>query len=149
MKNNFQTFQKYLQGNSLTIGEEDYLEMIYRLCLNEGHTRVSELANALHVKPPSASKMIRRLFQKNLIKHRDYGIIELTEEGNILGKQLYERHKSVEEFLRLLQVEENLLEETEKMEHTLSPETISRIKLLVSFFASDGELLHKLKEWFK
>lgn len=147
MKSNFHTFAKYLKGNILTISEEDYLEMIYRLCMEENNTRVNDLARALHVKPPSVSKMIKRLFQKNLIKHIDYGIIQLTSEGKMLGKELFERHESVEQFLRLLNIEDNILEETEKIEHTLSPKTINKIKLFVSFFTANDDILKEFKKW--
>ncbi|HHX80152.1 MAG TPA: Fur family transcriptional regulator [Acholeplasmataceae bacterium] len=150
MKNNFHTFSKYIKANILTISEEDYLEMIYRLCLIDNYTRVSDIAKALNVKPPSVSIMIKKLFNKNLIKHIDYGVIQLTEAGRKHGKELFERHESVEQFLKLLNIKGNILEETEKIEHTLSSDTISKIKLLVAFFAEKEEILtafnHYLKE---
>lgn len=144
---NFYTFSEYMKDNELTIGEEDYLEMIYRLCLDNTYTRVSDLAQALNVKPPSVSNMIKRLANKKLIKHVEYGIIQLTKEGKKLGKYLLERHKIIEEFLILLNIKENILEETEKMEHTLSPETISHIKQLVAFFNNNSDVLTRYKNW--
>jgi Mn-dependent DtxR family transcriptional regulator len=129
----FQTFSKYIKSNVLTISEEDYLEMIYRLCIKKDYTRVNDLSKALNVKPPSVSKMMKSLNSKNLIKHFDYGTIQLTDEGKNLGKYLIERHLIIEKFLELLNIKDNILEETEKIEHTLSPDTIDKIKLLVDF----------------
>lgn len=149
MKNNFHTFSKYIKANVLTISEEDYLEMIYRLCLKDNYTRVSDIAMALNVKPPSVSKMIRKLFNKNLIKHIDYGIIQLTEEGRELGKELFERHESVEQFLKLLKIKDNILVVTEKIEHTLSSDTISKIKLLVAFFTENEDILARFNQYIK
>ena len=77
-------------------------------------------------------------------------MIQLTEAGRKHGKELFERHESVEQFLKLLNIKGNILEETEKIEHTLSSDTISKIKLLVAFFAEKEEILtafnHYLKE---
>lgn len=145
----FFTFGEYMKDNILTISEEDYLEMIYRLCLLEGYTRVNELAQRLNVKPPSVSKMIRRLVDKELIKHVEYGVIQLTAEGKKIGKVLLERHQIVEDFLKLLNINKNLLEETEKIEHTVSPITISKLKQLITFFNQHEEIVVKYNEWIK
>ena len=60
-KNDFYTFNEYMkkEDNCLTASMEDYLEMIYRLSLNTGFTRIHELSNVLNVKPPSATKWYR------------------------------------------------------------------------------------------
>ena len=150
MKNdNFYTFGEYMKENKLTISEEDYLEMIFRLCLKGGYTRVSDLAESLNVKRPSVSNMLKRLLQKKLINHTEYGVIQLTNEGRKLGKVLLDRHQTVEQFLQLLNVNDNVLEETEKIEHTLSPNTINNIKQLVTFFQSDDNIFNKYKDWIQ
>lgn len=145
MDNNFYTFTEYMKNRTLTASEEDYVEMIYRLCIkNNGYTRVNDLANALNVKPPSVSNMLKRLTVKSIIKHVDYGTIELTEEGTQIGTYLLKRHNIIERFLQILNPSTNLLEETEKIEHTLSKETILSLSKLVSFFNDHNETLQKL-----
>lgn len=145
--NNFYTFQKYIKENNLTISEEDYLEMIYRLSLIDGYTRVKELSSSINVKPPSVTSMLKKLTLKNLIIHKSYGIIELTNKGKELGKIFLDRHESIEQFLILINTKENILEETEKIEHTLSPDTIYNIKQLVSFFHNHIDILETYKDF--
>lgn len=50
---NYHTFSEYMKKNEnlLTASMEDYLEMIYRLSLDTGFTRINELSDALNVHP--------------------------------------------------------------------------------------------------
>ncbi|MGE5544627.1 MAG: transcriptional regulator MntR [Bacillota bacterium] len=125
----------------LTASMEDYLEMVYRLSRENGFTRVSELASALNVQPPSVSKMIQRLAEQGMVNYEKYGYIILTRKGKKLGKELMYRHQVVEDFLRLLGVTEGLLEQTEKIEHTLNPQTLKELARLVKFFKDRPELV--------
>jgi Mn-dependent DtxR family transcriptional regulator len=148
MDDSYYTFSEYMKKSGrLSANEEDYLEMVYRLCLSGGYTRVNDLASALNVKPPSASSMLKRLVEKNLLVHVGYGTIELTEDGKIIGQLLFERHQTVERFMKLLDVRTNILEEVEKIEHTLSNETLYLIKKLVTFIESDNEILRKYRQY--
>lgn len=126
----------------MTPSMEDYLEMIYRNCLAEGYTRVRVLAESLNVQAPSASRMIQKLSELDLLDYERYGVIRLTESGEELGEFLYNRHQIVEEFLTYLGVTESLLAETEMIEHHLSLDTLDRIAQLNNFF-QDNPQIHK------
>ncbi|ERJ12330.1 metal-dependent transcriptional regulator [Haloplasma contractile] len=146
LNNHFFTFSESMKRDSkLTASEEDYIEMIYRLCVEgSGYTRVSDIAISLHVKPPSVSNMLKRLSQKKLIKHADYGTIELTDSGQEIGCYLLERHKIVERFLKILKIkDQQLFEDTEKIEHTISNETLESLRKLVLFFEHHDDLLQR------
>jgi len=148
IKNDFYTFNEYMkkEDNSLTASMEDYLEMIYRLCLNTGFTRIHELSDALNVQPPSATKMVQKLAELKLLKYEKYGILVLEDEGKVLGEQLLNRHNMIENFLRILNVSEsNVLEETEKIEHTISPETANCFQDFVQFVKDNPETAAKFK----
>lgn len=114
--------------------------MIYRLSKNQGFTRVNDLATALNVQPPSVTKMIQKISEMEFIKYEKYGVIMLEQKGKTIGKALLDRHNLIEEFLRLLNITEGLLAETEKMEHTINDDILSGIKDLVDFFLKDPEL---------
>lgn len=123
----FYTFSGYMKKdeNSLTASMEDYLEMIYRLSQEVGFTRIHSLSHALNVQPPSATKMVQHLSQMGLVQYQKYGFIMLEEKGRELGAWLLTRHTIIDKFLRMIGVNENLvLEETEKVEHMFSRETI-------------------------
>lgn len=119
--------------NVLTPSMEDYLEMAYRLGNDKGYARSGDLAEALNVQPPSASKMVQKLADMGYLNYERYGVIEFTELGRETGEYLLRRHKTIEEFLAMLGVRQNILEDTEKMEHNISDETYKRIMLFVQF----------------
>jgi DtxR family Mn-dependent transcriptional regulator len=92
--------------------------------------------------------MVQKLSQLKLLHYKRYGIIFLTESGEEIGKFLLERHNSVEKFLRFLGVGENLLVETELIEHNISLHTL---QLLASFnqFLEDNPYVREQFDSFK
>jgi len=150
--NDFRTFSEYMkkEGNSLTASMEDYLEMIYRLSLNTGFTRIHELSDALNVQPPSATKMVQRLGELNLLKYEKYGIILLEESGRKMGESLLKRHNIIEATLKVLGVSEKaILVETEKVEHTLSNDTIKCFEEYINFINDNPEIVIKYNEFIQ
>jgi Mn-dependent DtxR family transcriptional regulator len=118
----------------LTAAGEDYLEMIFRLSKEKGYARVSELSAALNVQPPAATRMVQRLAELKLIEYEKYGVLNLTDKGKEIGEFLLQRHGTVERFLVILGVtEEEVLEETEKVEHTMSKSTLRCLSLFIEF----------------
>jgi Mn-dependent DtxR family transcriptional regulator len=127
------------EDKSVTPTMEDYLEMIYRLSKDRGFTRIGDLAGALHVQPPSASKMVQKLAEASFLNYEKYGVIELTGQGRELGEYLVKRHETIERFLRFIGATRSVLEETEKIEHNLSTETVKQIMLLVQFMEENQQ----------
>lgn len=147
MKSKFRTVRGYeLQDKNkkLTHAMEDYLEMIYRLHLNDNYVKTSDLAKLLNVKVSSVSKMIQKLEKLNLLNHEKYKAITLTNEGKKIGKILLDRHNTIEKFLKLIGIENNILKETELMEHVLSSQTIEKIKILTEIIENEN-ITEKLK----
>lgn len=141
MEQNFYTFREYMSriDKRLTASMEDYLEMIYRLSKAKGYTRMNELAGALNVQPPAATRMVQKLAAMKLINYQKYGILELADQGKQLGASLLLRHNTIEKFLRALGVNEaSILEETEKIEHTISNETLGCISVFLDFTEANG-----------
>lgn len=148
--NSFYTFNEYMKNEEdlLTASMQDYLEMIYRLCKETGFTRIHELSSALNVQPPSATKMVQKLADLKLLKYERYGILTLEEQGKKLGQELLERHNIIEDFLNILGVPKNeILAETEKIEHTLSKNTTKCFKRFVEFIEANEDILERLKSF--
>jgi Mn-dependent DtxR family transcriptional regulator len=148
--NDFRTFSGYMkkEDNLLTASIEDYLEMICRLSMNTGFTRISELSEALNVHPPSATRMVQRLGELNLIQYERYGVILLKEDGRKLGEFLLRRHNMVESFLSLLGIpEEQILTETEKMEHTISENTVKCFEEFISFIKDNPDVIYRFQTY--
>jgi Mn-dependent DtxR family transcriptional regulator len=138
----FYTFSEYMRKdeNLLTASMEDYLEMIYRLSLNTGFTRIHTLAQALNIQPSSATKMVQHLAHMGLIKYERYGYIMLEESGKAEGARLLNRHMIIEDFIRMIGVDKaRVLEETEKAEHMFCVETIQCFHHFVEFMVSHPE----------
>ncbi|MDD3225435.1 MAG: transcriptional regulator MntR [Clostridium sp.] len=149
-KNNFYTFNEYMrkEDKPLTASMEDYLEMVYRLSLNTGFTRIHELSHALNVQPPSATKMVQKLAELQLLKYEKYGILTLQQKGKTLGAELLNRHNIIENFLRILGVSEsNVLEETEKIEHTVSKQTTKCFQDFSKFIKDNPEVINNFKAY--
>jgi len=152
VKNNFYTFNEYMkkEDNLLTASMEDYLEMIYRLSLNTGFTRIHELSSALNVQPPSATNMVHKLAELKLLKYIKYGVLVLEENGKKLGEVLLNRHNTIESLLRVLDVSEpDILEETEKIEHTISNKTSKCFQDFVQFINDNPEIEVAFKTYRK
>lgn len=144
----FYTFSESMkkEENFLTASMEDYLEMIFRLCLDTGFTRIHTLSQALNVQPPSTTKMMQHLSNLQLVKYERYGVVILTDKGKELGAKLLKRHDVIENFMRLIGVSENKqLEETEKIEHMLSDETVQCFENYVQYMTQNPNLLDDYK----
>lgn len=140
-QSNFRTVRGYQSLNQkegyLTPAMEDYLEMVYRQCMEHEFARVGQLAGLLNVKAPSASKMIVKLSSLGYLKYGPYERIQLTERGQSVGEYLLKRHETLEDFLTLIGSPDPL-EETELIEHSLSLETVAHLSVLMKFLRTDG-----------
>ncbi|MDP4146851.1 MAG: transcriptional regulator MntR [Bacillota bacterium] len=150
-KEKFHTFSEYMkkEDDTLTASMEDYLEMIYRLSEQIGFTRIHDLAKALNVQPPSATKMVQKLSEAKLIDYEKYGIIILTEAGKNKGRFLLYRHNIIEGFLRLLGISDSILEQTEKIEHTISNKTLEYFSDFINFIQENPEIISKFDSYRK
>jgi len=132
-KSDFYTLKGYQinENTQITSSMEDYLEMICRLLKTQEVVRVTELAERLHVKPPSASKMVNNLKLSGLVTFERYGYIKLTSKGVAVGDYLLYRHDVLNDFLCLVNNSEDETEQVEKIEHFLSRGTVENIKKLM------------------
>ncbi|MTI96138.1 MAG: DtxR family transcriptional regulator [Firmicutes bacterium] len=147
-KRQFHTVRGYQRQEHglLTDSMEDYLEMIYRHCIDADFTRINVLAEQLNVQASSATKMVQKLAELGLVEYEKYGLVYLTTAGREQGQFLFHRHQVVEQFLAYLGVgEEDLLRETELVEHNISPSTVRKLELLNEFFGANPDLQRRLR----
>ncbi|MDR0999466.1 MAG: metal-dependent transcriptional regulator [Clostridiales bacterium] len=124
-------YQSPDSGSELSTAMEDYLEMIARLASTNSFARVNVLASALHVKPPSVSKMIAKLKSSGLVTLDQNGNIYMTADGKKVAEYLLYRHETIERFLLLIG-SEHARKETELIEHYLSQKTVKELSRLTS-----------------
>ncbi len=153
ISNEFHTVRGYQlleeNKNKLTSAMEDYLEMIYRNSIEDGYIRINILADQLHVKAASASRMVQRLGEMGLLNYKKYGIIILNEKGKKIGEYLLERHNIIENFLKLIDCEDSLLQQTELMEHNINPRTVEKINILNRFFRDNQNIFELFNAYQK
>ena len=129
-----------------TPGMEDYIEQIYLHLEEKGVARVSDVAESLDVLPSSVTKMAQRLDREGYVYYERYKGLELTEKGMKFGKKLLRRHELLEQFLRIIGVdEENIYGDVEGIEHHLSWNAIDRITDLVETLEKDDAFVEKLR----
>lgn len=126
---------------------EDHIEQIYLLIENKGYARVSDIAEALSVLPSSVTKMVQKLDKDGYLVYEKYRGLTLTPKGHKLGKRLVQRHELLEQFLRLIGVDEGrIYNDVEGIEHHLSWNSIDRIADLVQLLEEQPEVTKKLEE---
>lgn len=151
MNEEFHTFREYMKKDEdlLTASMQDYLEMIYRLSGETGYTRINDISAALNVQPPSVTRMVQKLAEIGTLDYEKYGVIVLSQKGKKLGGYLLQRHQMVEDFLKMLGIKEDLLMETEKIEHTISTQTLKRLADFVDFFKHRPDVLSEFESFRK
>lgn len=137
------------RDNYLTSAMEDYLEMIYRNSLTEGYMRIITLSELLNVAAPSATKMVQKLSLLGFLDYKKYGIIFLTDRGKEAGRVLLQRHEIIQNFLENIGVRENLLLETELIEHSISSATMKKISLYNQFIENNPAFREEFYDFLK
>ena len=109
---------------------EDYLKAIYALQARaEQPVSTNALAERLGVTAASASGMVKRLGELDLVEHRPYRGVLLTEAGLRVALEVIRHHRLLELYLvqRLGVPWDRVHEEAEVLEHVLSEALEERI----------------------
>ena len=118
-----------------TASMEDYLEAIAELSEEETSVRVTQISKRLGVRKPSVTAALQRLSEDGLVKHRRYGLVELTREGRRIAEEVMRRHEVLFRFLsEVLDIDREIAQEDAcRMEHSLSPASLERLAKFVEF----------------
>jgi len=112
---------------------ENYIKAIYSICDKHGKTTITAVSERLLISPPSVSDMIRRLYDKGLIK--DKSDLTLSQAGELLARQLIRKHRLWETFLvRALRFKwDEVHEIAEQLEHVHSPVLTERLEAFLDY----------------
>jgi DtxR family Mn-dependent transcriptional regulator len=124
---------------SLTI--ENYLKTIYLICSRQGEQAAATgaIAAALEVSPGSVTSMLKTLHESGLAEYAPYEGVRLTSRGRELALKVLRRHRLIELFLvkTLGMSWDEVHEEAEHMEHTVSDRLINRIDQFLGYPETD------------
>lgn len=114
--------------------QEDYLETIYKLHIEQGLVRISDIAKILKLSKPSVTQMMQRLEKDGCVTYKPYFPLQLTNKGRRIGKKVAERHEVLAKFFTLLKIPPKIQErDIHGIEHSLSPITLKRLKEITNF----------------
>lgn len=90
--------------------------------------------------------MVQKLDKDEYLIYEKYRGLVLTPKGKKIGKRLVYRHELLEQFLRIIGVdEEKIYDDVEGIEHHLSWNSIDRIGDLVQYFEDDSKRIDDLR----
>ena len=132
---------------------EEYIEVIYALQKKHGHVHTNDLALTLGVAPPSATEMVQKLADENLVDYKPYHGVTLTKDGEKMARELTKKHKTLAEFLEIIGVDREDAEiDACKIEHHVSSQTMKQLNKFVEFTRdapSDPRWLENFKRFSK
>ena len=118
---------------------QDYLKAIAKSELAGEHATTNVVAKALGVSAPSATSMLKRLAERQLVERKPYHGVVLTERGRRLALEALRHHRLLERYLvealGLSIVDAHA--EAERLEHALSEAVEAKIDAALGFPESD------------
>ena len=84
---------------ALSRSDRDTLKAVYRLTKGVSAAHTGALADSLGVSPGTATTAVKRLAERNLVKHEPYRGVSLTRQGRRNAVAAIRRHRIVERFL--------------------------------------------------
>lgn len=122
----------------LSFTEENYIKALLRLTLVNGdksEAGTNELAAHLGVKPATATDMLKKLRDKQLIDYEKYGKISLTLEGRKKAMQVLRKHRLWETFLyeKLGFAWDEVHDIAEQLEHIQSEKLVEKLDKFLDF----------------
>ena len=110
---------------------EMYLETILVLS-QRGAVRSIDIVEYMNYSKPSVSRAVGILKNNGYITVDKGGYIELTQSGLEIAKKIYDRHKLITDFLKMLGVDAEIASEDAcKIEHDISEETFLAIQKII------------------
>lgn len=119
----------------MTPNKEDYLKCIYELGLDEQKITNKKIAETMQFSAPAVSEMMKKLLAEKLVQKSENLGYCLTEKGQKMVANLYRKHRLIEVFLvnQLGYSAEEVHEEAEVLEHTISNLFVERLDAVLGF----------------
>ena len=114
---------------ALTSSMEDYLEAVLILHQKHGSVRGVDIAVHLGVTKPSVSRAVKELSKKKCLIKKDDGTLSLTEQGQQIAQQIYEKHQFFTKRLVEAGVPQDIAaQDACKLEHVISEISFKKLK---------------------
>jgi len=122
----------------LSYTEENYLKALLKLSFqneDKPEAGTNEMAAYLGVKPATATDMLKKLKEKELVTYQKYGKILLTDSGRKSGIAILRKHRLWETFLyeKLDFSWDEVHEVAEQLEHIQSAKLVNKLDEFLDF----------------
>lgn len=126
---------------------EQYIEAIADLLTRDKVCSVSDIAAQVQVSRPAVSRAVRELSEQNLVTHKAYGYVDLTEQGQKIADMLTVRHEALYAFLKdVLQYEDDFADqEACRLEHQVDDEFVARLNALGDAVKDHPEIIKTIR----
>lgn len=126
---------------------EDYLEVISELVELKGYASPTDISNYMDVRPPSVTKMLRRLDADDYLEYTKYHGLKLTSKGKAIANDIRQKHSDLLEFFEIIGVDASTAnKDVEGIEHHLNPKTMKQLRKFTTFLKSNPNFLHSFNE---
>lgn len=130
------------ESSKFTTRMEDYLEVILELVELKGYATPLDISNYMNVRPPSVTKMLRRLDEEKYITYTKYHGLKLNVKGKNLANEIRQKHSDLLEFFEIIGVDKSIANiDVEGMEHHLNPKTMKQLRKFITIVKSKPDLL--------
>ena len=122
-------------AESLSLPQQRYIEVIAELNAVQGRARMTDVAERLGVRLPSASEAVKRLVANGLALRPARSEVALTQEGQRIAHQLDARHQALKRFMVNMMAMDTDRADTLacRVEHCVDTEFAKRLVDLVAF----------------
>ena len=108
--------------------------MIHSLFLEIVFASTSDIAERMGVSKPTVTSIVKKLHKQGYLVHTPYRGIALTDSGRNLARSMKSRHEILRKLLVVIGVPRDIAaEDAEKIEHGLHPDTVRKVKKLLSY----------------
>ncbi len=116
-------------AESLSLPQQRYIEVIAELQRERGQARMTDVAERLEVRLPSASEAVKRLVAHGLALRNSRSDVGLTSSGQQIAEQLDERHQALRRFMvDVMAMEATHADELAcRVEHCVDREFVERL----------------------
>jgi DtxR family Mn-dependent transcriptional regulator len=98
-KDNYDREELYV-GTAESEHIEMYLKAVWYIRERGEEVKISSIAKLLNVKQPSVVQMLHKLNNSNLVYYKKGNVVEMTEEGENIGKQMIRNTRLLEVMMK-------------------------------------------------
>lgn len=141
---------------TLSLHQENYLEVIYDLCRDHGHAHTKAIAEKMGITMASVTESLRNLAARNLINYVARKEVTMTAEGEEIAVALARRHVILADFLHNIIgcTKERAEEAACRIEHVIDDRLKNRLAEFAQFIRTEAaggseNLIEKFKRQYQ